>query len=72
MYENFSMATHLGQEPETYLMEGVSLWLNGNPSTPGEIVKACTIEEEGVYMRDYIHNERGHVEKLQFDLVKNI
>lgn len=29
------------------------------------------IAEEGVYMRDYIQNERGEIERIQFDLVKD-
>ncbi|MFR9147755.1 hypothetical protein [Blautia producta] len=45
--------------------------LNGSPSTPEEIEQACSVAEEGVYMRDYVQNERGEVEKLQFDFVKN-
>ena len=35
-----------------------------------EIVRACMIEEEGTYMRDYVQNERGKVERLEFDLIK--
>ena len=31
---------------------------------------ACRIEEEGTYMRDYVQNERGKVERLEFDLIK--
>ena len=37
---------------------------------PEEIVHACMIEEEGTYMRDYVQNERGKVERLEFDLIK--
>mgnify|MGYP003235043954 FL=1 len=60
----------LGRELETYQTEGIPLWLNGKPSTPEEIVRACMIEEEGTYMRDYVQNERGKVERLEFDLKK--
>ena len=60
----------LGRELETYQTEGIPLWLNGKPSTPEEIVHACMIEEEGTYMRDYVQNERGKVERLEFDLIK--
>lgn len=45
--------------------------LNGKPSTPEEIEQACCIAEEGGYMRDYIHNERGEIEELDFDFVKD-
>ena len=60
----------LGRELETYQTEGIPLWLNGKPSTPEEIVHACMIEEEGTYMRDYVQNVRGKVERLEFDLIK--
>lgn len=60
----------LGDELESYRIEGIPLWLNGKPSTPQEIVQACMIEEEGTYMRDYVQNERGKIERLEFDLVK--
>ena len=58
-------------ELETYRRQGIPLLLNGSPSTPEEIEQACSIAEEGVYMRDYVQNDRGEVERLQFDLVKN-
>ena len=58
-------------ELETYRRQGIPLLLNGSPSTPEEIEQACSIAEEGVYMRDYVQNERGEVERLQFDFVEN-
>lgn len=58
-------------ELETYRRQGIPLLLNGSPSTPEEIEQACSVAEEGVYMRDYVQNDRGEVERLQFDLVKN-
>lgn len=57
-------------ELETYQREGVPLLLNGVRSTPLEIEKACKMAEEGVYMRDYVHNEEGVIESLEFDFVK--
>ena len=58
-------------ELETYRRQGIPLLLNGSPSTPEEIEQACSSAEEGVYMRDYVQNERGEVERLQCDFVKN-
>ncbi|MGI6095747.1 MAG: hypothetical protein ACOYBL_09990 [Lachnospiraceae bacterium] len=60
----------LRSELERYQQQGVSLWLNGRESTPKEIVKAHKIAEDSVYMRDYIHNQKGEVERLEFDLIK--
>lgn len=60
----------LRQELERYQEQGVSLWLNGRESTPKEIVKAHSIAEDGVYMRDYVPDQSGAVERLEFDLIK--
>lgn len=59
----------LRSELEGYRRQGVALWLDGQPSTPKSITKACKIAEEGTYMRDYIRNEEGEVERIQFDYV---
>lgn len=61
----------LRSELENYRQQGVSLWLDGQPGTPKSITRAHMIAEEGVYMRDYIQNERGEIERIQFDLVKD-
>lgn len=61
----------LRRELEAYRRKGVMLWLDGEPSTPREIVKAHVVAEDGVYMRDYVQNDKGEVKKLQFDLVKD-
>lgn len=58
-------------ELETYRRQGIPLMLNGRPSTPSEIEQACSIAEEGVYMRDYVQNERGEVKELDFDFVRD-
>ncbi|MDD3339409.1 MAG: hypothetical protein PHS82_11195 [Lachnospiraceae bacterium] len=60
----------LRRELETYYNMGIPLWLDGRPSTPKSITKACRFAEEDAYMRDYVQNAEGKVERLQFDLVK--
>lgn len=57
-------------ELEMYSKQGVSLWLNDKPSTPKAIAKAHRVAEEGAYMRDYVENEKGEVELLKFDYIK--
>lgn len=61
----------LREELKYYEKQGISLWLNGRASTPREIEKAHRIAEDGVYMRDYVQNEKGEIEKLKFDFVKD-
>ena len=46
------------------------MWLDGHPSTPKKIVNAHKLAENGVYMRDYVENEKGEIAKLKFDFVK--
>lgn len=55
-----------------YARQGISLCLDGEPSTPKKIARACSVAEEGMYMRDYVQNERGELEKLEFDLIKEV
>ena len=60
----------LKKELRDYQEAGVTLWLDGYPSTPKKIVKAHKLAENGVYMRDYVENEKGEIAKLKFDFVK--
>lgn len=57
-------------ELEQYDHQGISLLLDGRPSSPKAIAQAHKIAEEGTYMRDYIENELGEVRQLSFDLIK--
>ncbi|WP_417030148.1 hypothetical protein, partial [Blautia hydrogenotrophica] len=57
----------LKKELRDYQEAGVTLWLDGHPSTPKKIVKAHKLAENGVYMRDYVENEKGEIAKLKFD-----
>lgn len=61
---------NLHRELKQYQEQGVGLWLDGQPSTPKSILHAHKIAEDGIYMRDYIQNEEGKVERIQFDLIK--
>lgn len=63
-------AACLRRELEMYKKKGVSLDLEGCPSSPYEIVKAHLIAETGGYMRDYVQNEKGEIQKIGFDKVK--
>ena len=60
----------LKKELKSYQEAGVTLWLDGHPSTPKEIAKAHKIAEDGIYMRDYEENEKGEIAKRKFDFVK--
>lgn len=68
--EKKKSAKPLRRELELYRENGVSLYLNGAPSTPKKIAKACQIAENGVYMRDYTEDEDGHIACVGFDLIR--
>ena len=69
--EKKKSAKTLRRELELYRENGVSLYLNGAPSTPKKIAKACQIAEDGVYMRDYTEDENGRIARVDFDRIKN-
>ena len=48
---------------------GISLYLEGEQSTPGAIARACQIAEGGGYMRDYTEDGQGHIARVDFDFV---
>ena len=62
---------HLRRELESYRDKGIELYLNGSPSTPKKIAKACQIAEDGVYMRDYTEDEEGNIACVSFDFIRN-
>lgn len=68
--EKKKSAKPLRRELELYRENGVSIYLNGAPSTPKKIAKACQIAENGVYMRDYTEDEDGHIACVSFDLIR--
>lgn len=68
--EKKKSAKPLRRELELYRENGVSLYLDGAPSTSKKIAKACQIAENGVYMRDYTEDEDGHIACVSFDLIR--
>lgn len=48
--------------------EGIKLFLNGVPSTTEYIVKKC-IEEDTVYMPDYVTDECGRIKEIRYDKI---
>ena len=45
------------------------MYLDGTPSNPKSIAKACQIADGGGYMRDYTEDENGHIARVDFDFV---
>ncbi|MBQ0000528.1 MAG: hypothetical protein KBT01_03185 [Clostridiales bacterium] len=61
----------LKEELEAYRECGIALYLDGCPSDPRSIAKACMIAEDGGYMRDYTEDERGRIAMVSFDFIRN-
>ena len=53
-----------------YEKRGVYILLDGLLASPMQIVQAHTMREDGVYMRDYVLNDKGDVEELCFQNVE--
>ncbi|HJA66697.1 hypothetical protein B5F07_20575 [Lachnoclostridium sp. An169] len=53
-------------ELEKYEEEGVDMRIDGYQASPMQIVTAHMIKEEGTYMRDYVINPEGNIERLSF------
>lgn len=48
--------------------KGITLWLEGLPSSSFGITNAVFVNEDNSYMRDYIYDE-GVLKELRFDKV---
>lgn len=68
--QNKKQMESLKEELKAYHDAGVTLWLDGHPSSPKEIAKACCLRENFSYMRDYIQNEQNEITDIAFDSVK--
>lgn len=53
-------------ELESYENSGICMKLNDIPASPLQIVNAHMVSEETSYMRDYVWDEKGHVQELAF------
>lgn len=59
----------LRKELERLESQGIPLYLNGRPSSPCSIAKACQLADGGGYMRDYTEDEEGHIAGVNFDYI---
>ena len=48
--------------------EGVILYLNGVPSTTEYIMKNC-VNEDTIYMPDYVFSENGKIKEIRYDRI---
>lgn len=53
-------------ELKKYERVGIRMQIDGVPASPLQIVSAHMLKEENIYMRDYIMDEDGKVQELDF------
>lgn len=73
-HEKFSKKSMkpLKKELKLYQKSGIQLFMDGEPSTPKDIARACLIAEGGGYMRDYTEDEQGRIARVDFDRIREI
>lgn len=49
---------------------GITIFLEGEKSTPERVVNLLCIQEDNSYMRDYVYDQ-GVLKELHFDKVRN-
>lgn len=65
-YYNPADARALFQELRSYEREGTQLFLDGCPCETEDIVNACMVAEEQVYMRDFISDDKEKIKRINF------
>ena len=50
--------------------QGITIFLEGEKSTPERVVNLLCIQEDNSYMRDYVYDQ-GVLKELHFDKVRN-
>lgn len=53
---------------ETIRQKGIALYLNGCSATPDEIANCC-VNEDTVYMPDYVIDETGMLREIRYDKI---
>lgn len=59
-------------ELKEYERSGVRMKIDGYPASPMQIVSAHMLREESTYMRDYVMDEKGKVQELDFYKVEHL
>ncbi len=65
-YYNPADARALFRELSGYEREGTQLFLDGCPCRTEDIVDACMVAEEQIYMRDFISDEEEKIRRINF------
>lgn len=55
-------------ELQAFEDQGISIWLDGAPSTSQEVFQVMSVKEQESYMRDYVFDE-GKIRQIRFDRI---
>ncbi len=66
---NFTAGFALMAELQNYEQQGISIWLEGSPSTPDRVCEAVRVRESISFMRDYVFSE-GALKEVRFDRIE--
>lgn len=62
----------LEQQLTRIVKGGAKLYLEGEIASAQEVAWACMVNEEAVYMPDYVLDESGRIAELRYDRVRQI
>ncbi len=51
---------------------GADLYLDGRRVSAAELARSCCVNEEAVYMPDYVLDEAGRLTQIRYDRVRQI
>lgn len=57
---------------EEIVKEGAELYLDGKRVSAEELAQSCCVNEEAVYMPDYVTDQEGRLTQLRYDRVRQI
>lgn len=60
----------LREHLEEFERSGTALYLDGKLTTAEELARTCSVNEETVYMPDYVLDEAGKLRQLRYDKIR--
>lgn len=65
---NFEHMQQLYLELASLENRGITIWLEGTISDPAQVTSQLNINDENMYMRDYVFDE-GRLKEIRFDKI---
>lgn len=55
-----------------FVQKGVVLYLEGRLSTPEEVAECYCVNEDSIYMADYVLSEGGSLKEVRYDKIRYV